>query len=105
MTEHVELRVRGPLDAGTVPGVLEEIRGLTLQRGQLLVVHLAEVSFCDSSGISALIAVRNVATAASGAVALVAVPPALVRTLGAIGLGDLFPVHASVDEAVAAHSG
>jgi anti-sigma B factor antagonist len=105
MTEHVELRVRGPLDAGTAPGVLEEIRGLTLQRGQLLVVNLAEVSFCDSSGISTLIAARNVATAANGAVALVAVPSALVRTLSMIGLGDLFPVHASVDEAVAAHGG
>lgn len=105
MTEHVELRVRGPLDAGAAPGVLEEIRGLTLQRGQLLVVNLAEVSFCDSSGISTLIAARNVATAANGAVALVAVPPALVRTLSMIGLGDLFPVHASVDEAVAAHGG
>ncbi len=96
------LTIRGELDAATAPTVLDEIEGLTVAGGQLLVVDLAAVSFCDSSGISALIAARNVAQTAHAGIALAAVPGQLSRALGLIGLADIFPTHPSAEQATAA---
>lgn len=98
------LTVHGDLDATTAPTALEEIKGLTIASGQLLVVDLARVGFCDSSGISALIAARNVAGAAGASIALVSVPAQLTRVLDLIGLTSLFPTFPSAAEAVAAHT-
>ncbi|CAL9499953.1 Anti-sigma-B factor antagonist [Actinosynnema sp. ALI-1.44] len=98
------LTVHGDLDANTAPTVLEQIKGLTITSGQLLVVDLARMDFCDSSGISALIAARNVAGAAGASIALVCVPAQLTRILDLIGLTSLFPTYPSATEAVAAHT-
>jgi anti-anti-sigma factor len=85
------LTIDGDLDAVTAPEVLTEIENLNVERGQLLVVNLERVTFCDSSGISALIAARNLAQAAGGSIALAAVPAQLARTLGMLGLDSFFP--------------
>ncbi|MEV6876693.1 STAS domain-containing protein [Amycolatopsis sp. NPDC051128] len=94
--------VRGELDMATAPRLRARIGDLALAREQLLVVDLTGVTFCDSSGISALIAAVNVAAAAEAGVALVAVPARLARTFGLIGLADFFPTYDSAEEAVAA---
>ena len=91
--------VHGEVDVATAPRLRAEIGALTLGRGQLLVVDLAGVTFCDSSGISALIAARNVAEAAGAAVALAALPARLSRTFGLIGLADFFPTYPSAEDA------
>ncbi|MBE1501786.1 anti-anti-sigma factor [Amycolatopsis lexingtonensis] len=96
--------IGGELDVATSPRLRAEIDAAPLERGQLLVVDLAEVTFCDSSGISALIAARNVAEAAGAALALVAVPARLSRTFGLIGLGTFFPTFPSAEAAITAHS-
>jgi len=97
------LTVRGELDVATAPRLRAHIAGLTLTPGQLLVVNLADVSFCDSSGISALIAARNVAEEAEAKVALVAVPARLTRTLALTGLADFFPTYPTAEDAISAH--
>jgi anti-anti-sigma factor len=91
--------VHGEVDVATAPRLRTEIAALTLGRGQLLVVDLAGVTFCDSSGISALIAASNVAEAAGADVALAAVPARLSRTFALIGLGDFFPTYPSAEDA------
>ncbi|MEU4247067.1 STAS domain-containing protein [Amycolatopsis sp. NPDC026612] len=93
------ITVEGELDVATAPRLRAGIAALVLERGQLLVVDLAGVTFCDSSGISALIAARNVAEAAGAGVALVAVPARLSRTFGLIGLAGFFPTYASAEDA------
>jgi anti-sigma B factor antagonist len=98
------LAIRGDLDAAAAPDVLKEIEGVTLDRGQLLVVDLFGLTFCDSSGITALIAAHNVAEAAHADIALVAVPAQLTRTLGLIGLTGFFTAYATAEQAIAAHS-
>ncbi|XVV07344.1 STAS domain-containing protein [Actinosynnema sp. CA-248983] len=98
------LTVHGDLDATTAPAVLEQIKGLAVVAGQLLVVDLAQVSFCDSSGISTLLAARNVTAAADARIALVCAPRQLLRTLDLIGLISLFPTYPTTAEAVAAHT-
>jgi anti-anti-sigma factor len=94
----------GELDVATAPRLRAAIGALTLGPGRLLVVDLAGVTFCDSSGISTLIAAGNVAEAAGAALALAAVPARLSRTFGLIGLGDFFPTYPSAEAAIAAHS-
>ncbi|RSM36332.1 anti-sigma factor antagonist [Amycolatopsis balhimycina DSM 5908] len=95
--------VLGEVDVATAPRLRAEIGALTLGPGQLLVIDLAGVTFCDSSGISALIAARNLAEEAGAGVALAAVPARLSRTFALIGLGDFFPAYASAEEAIASH--
>lgn len=96
------LTVRGELDVATSPRLRAEVSRLVLDAGQLLVVDLAEVTFCDSSGISALIAARNAAEEARAGVALVAVPSRITRTLTLTGLADFFPTYASAEDAISA---
>ncbi|MDQ7803568.1 STAS domain-containing protein [Amycolatopsis sp. A133] len=93
--------VTGELDVATAPRLRAEIGGAPLGSGQLLVIDLAGVTFCDSSGISTLIAARNVAEAAGAGIALVAVPARLSRTFGLIGLADFFPTYPSAEAAIA----
>ncbi|MGZ3145316.1 STAS domain-containing protein [Lentzea chajnantorensis] len=72
----------------------------SLSRGQLLVVDLSGLRFCDSSGISAFIAARNLAVGAQADVVLVAVPRQVLRVLDVVGLGALFTVRSSVEDAL-----
>jgi len=91
--------VEGELDVATAPRLRAGIDTLVLRSGQRLVVDLAGVTFCDSSGISTLIAARNVAEAAGAGIALAAVPGRLRRTFGLIGLADFFPTYPSAEDA------
>ncbi|MET8852787.1 STAS domain-containing protein [Amycolatopsis sp. NPDC004625] len=92
--------VEGELDVATAPHLRAAADALTLTPGQQLVVDLGGVTFCDSSGISALIASRNVAEEAGAGVALAAVPARLSRTFALIGLADFFPTYASAEDAL-----
>lgn len=95
----VVLAVRGCLDAHTAPEVLERIGDISVYAGQLFVVDLSGLLFCDSSGISAFIAARNHASAAHADIVLVAVPRQVLRILGMIGLDALFTMRPSVEHA------
>ncbi|WP_194831989.1 STAS domain-containing protein [Nocardia sp. XZ_19_369] len=89
----------GELDAVSSPAVLAAIQTLALTRGQLLVLDLAGLEFCDSSGISALIAARNRATDADAQLALAAVPARLDRTFNLIGLKGVFSTYPTARDA------
>ncbi|MFG1642498.1 STAS domain-containing protein [Amycolatopsis sp. NPDC049252] len=93
------LAFTGELDAATAPTALKAIQALTPHRGEQLVVDLSALAFCDSSGISALLAARNLALAADAVIALVGVPRQLQRSLKLIGLDAFFPAHATIEAA------
>ncbi|MFH8883471.1 STAS domain-containing protein [Streptomyces californicus] len=84
------LRISGDLDYETAPELREAVDGLTLGAGQTMVLDLADLGFCDSSGISALISARNLAMERGGGVALAAVPPNTLRILSIVGLDQVF---------------
>lgn len=96
------VELAGELDYDSVSRLRELLPELTLQSGEQLVVDLAAVTFCDSSGISALIAARNHALAARAAIALAAVPGHLSRILGIVGLDQVFPTYPTAQAAEAA---
>jgi anti-sigma B factor antagonist len=96
------LELVGELDYNSAPLARESVRELALRTGQLFVVDLGGVSFCDSSGISALFAARNHALAAGARIALAAVPAQIARVFKIIGLDDVFATHATTADALAA---
>lgn len=94
----------GELDHHSAPQVRDLLPGLVVQEGQQLVVDLAGLTFCDSSGITVLIAARNHALASRATVALAAVPDHVSRIFRIVGLDQVFPVHATARAAEAAWS-
>ncbi|KUN27716.1 anti-anti-sigma factor [Streptomyces corchorusii] len=61
--------------------------------------------FCDSSGITALIAARSHADAARAGIAPAAVPANTLRILRIVGVDRIFPVHPDSDSAIRRTSG
>lgn len=99
------LALAGELDSSTAPAAHDAIRQLTLGTGDQLVVDLAGLTFCDSSGIAALIAARDFAHRAGAEIALAAVPRHLGKVLALLGLADLFATHATAEQAQTAWAG
>jgi anti-sigma B factor antagonist len=85
------LRVAGELDLHSSPEVREALEAITLSAGELFVIDLSGITFCDSSGITALVSARNRALAAEAGIALAGVPDHLRRVLQMLGLSDVFP--------------
>lgn len=72
--------------------------------GHLLLLDLAGLRFCDSSGISALLSARSLAIEQGGHIALAAVPANTARILGIVGLDQVFTIHADAATATAPSS-
>ncbi|MFE7928300.1 STAS domain-containing protein [Streptomyces sp. NPDC057456] len=87
------LEVLGDLDYAHAGELRDLLTTLTLQPGQLLVLDLAGMDFCDSSGLTALIAAHQQALAAHAGIALAAVPANTLRVLRIVGLDQIFPLH------------
>jgi anti-sigma B factor antagonist len=66
----VVLRVGGELDLGTVDQ-LRAAAGRFLRPGARLTLDLSGVTFCDSTGLSALVSIHKQARAAGGELVLV----------------------------------
>ncbi|MEV5795702.1 STAS domain-containing protein [Streptomyces sp. SID14446] len=87
------LEIVGELDYASAPDLRQALDTLTLSDGQLLFLDLAGLEYCDSSGLSALLAARNLATEHGARIALAAVPADTARILSLTGLDQVFPIH------------
>ncbi|MEU2588225.1 STAS domain-containing protein [Streptomyces avermitilis] len=96
------LEITGDLDYETSPDLRQAIDRLVLARGQLLVLDLAGLQFCDSSGITLLLAARNLAIEAGADTALAAVPANTARVLGVVGLDQVFAFYPDTQAATTA---
>ncbi|MGW1773451.1 STAS domain-containing protein [Streptomyces sp. NPDC002104] len=96
------IELAGDLDHHTAPEVRAALPALELHPGQQLTVDLGGLTFCDSSGITAIIAARNHALAAEATIALAAVPDRVSRIFRMVGLDQVFASHPTVDAAEAA---
>ena len=97
--------VAGELDLTTAPELLQALTSLVDDGRRYLVVDLARLEFCDSSGLSVLVRVKNRLDEVGGEVALATPTPIVERVLEVSGLAEVFGTYRSVDEAVAAGSG
>ncbi|WP_405009753.1 STAS domain-containing protein [Kitasatospora sp. NBC_01539] len=95
------LEITGDLDYHHAPELRRAVEALTLTAGQLLVLDLARLELCDSSGITALLAARRLAMAHGAGIALAAVPDNTARILGIVGLARVFTLHPDAATATA----
>ena len=92
----------GELDASSVGDVAVRVRRLVQNRELRLVGDLARVTYMDSAGINLLYAVADELRARQQQLHLVIAPGSpILRTLSIVGADRSFPVHPSLDEALA----
>ncbi|MEU6683313.1 STAS domain-containing protein [Streptomyces sp. NPDC046832] len=80
----------GDLDYDQAPVLRDRLDQLPVSAGQCLVLDLSGLAFCDSSGITALLAARQHALATDADIVLTAVPANLMRVLTLVGLDQVF---------------
>ncbi|MFG3227228.1 STAS domain-containing protein [Kitasatospora sp. NPDC048194] len=88
------LHVAGDLDYEHAPDLRRHLDTLALHEHQCLVVDLSGLEFCDSSGITALLAARRHAHASGADIVLAAVPANTLRVLALVGLDQVFTIRA-----------
>ena len=86
---HRTLVVTGEVDLAVADDLVAAVSDLGAE-DNIVHIDLAGVTFMDSTGLAALIRVRNAAAAGGYEVILVAYSPAVVRVLELAGLTDLF---------------
>ncbi|MFD8035667.1 STAS domain-containing protein [Streptomyces sp. NPDC059717] len=99
--------LRGELDFSSAVQLREAVERVVsglLQPG-LMVIDCAGLGFCDSSGISSLIAIHQWLSARGSTLRLAAVPPAVARIFRLTGLDQLVGVYPTASEALAVDGG
>ncbi|MFC9324341.1 STAS domain-containing protein [Kitasatospora sp. NPDC057015] len=91
----------GELDLDSLGAAREALEAATSAGPPMLVLDLADLRFCDSSGLNLLLQTRLAAEAAELPMRLVALAPQVERVFEITGAGTVFSIHDSVDEAVA----
>ncbi|MFE2227644.1 STAS domain-containing protein [Streptomyces kronopolitis] len=91
------LHVAGALDYDQAHALRQQTAHLALKPGQCLVIDLSDLEFCDSTGITVLLAARQQALAAGADIALVAVPHNTMRILTVVGLDQVFTIRPHAD--------
>ncbi|MER7621825.1 STAS domain-containing protein [Streptomyces sp. NPDC126503] len=94
--------IAGDLDFDTLAAVQEGLTGLAEERPPALVVDLAQVGFCDSSGLNLLLRTRAAAVAAGSELRLAGVTPGVMRVLELTGADTVFSLYGSVADALEA---
>ncbi|MEU1012584.1 STAS domain-containing protein [Streptomyces sp. NPDC005890] len=94
--------VSGEIDIRSAPLLRTDGLRLINQGHPDLILDLAQVTFCDSSGFNALINILRCARAANGSLTLAAVPDRLSRMLDLTGVSALMPAYSTVDAAMRA---
>jgi anti-sigma B factor antagonist len=95
---HAIVELRGELDVSDAAAVVAAFV-LIVARQPEIIVDLAGLEFIDSSGVAALARGRKLARHAGGDLLLASPRHEVLRVLTVTRLIDIFPVHASVDEA------
>jgi anti-sigma B factor antagonist len=97
--------IGGELDLNTAPELLQALTRLVDDGRRHLIVDLSRLTFCDSSGLSVLVRVRNRLDGRAGDVRLASPRPIVSRVLDVSGLAEVFGTYPSVREAYAAALG
>lgn len=87
----------------TAPQLEEGIKAALAKTPEGIIVDLTEVEFLASAGMGILVAAHDEAPEGIG-IHIVAEGPATSRPLKLVGIADIVPLHATLDEALAAFS-
>ncbi|HEV2088644.1 MAG TPA: STAS domain-containing protein, partial [Cryptosporangiaceae bacterium] len=86
----------------TASQLRERLSKLSAEGYSKIVVDMEAVDFLDSSGLGVLIGGLKTARLAGGRFTLVCTQPKILKIFRVTGLEEIFGIHASVDEALAA---
>jgi anti-anti-sigma factor len=90
--DQVVLRVSGDLDLETAPRLLAGAEPHLEADTGALVIDLSELSFIDSSGLSALIRINQWVTAAGRGLTIIAPAPRVAKAFEITGLDQVLPL-------------
>jgi anti-anti-sigma factor len=90
----------GVVDMITAPQLEDAIKAALAKSPQGLVVDLTDVEFLASAGMGVLVAAHDAAPDGVP-IHIVAEGPATSRPLKLVGIADIVPLHATLDEALA----
>ncbi|MGW8066815.1 STAS domain-containing protein [Streptomyces ziwulingensis] len=99
------IALSGEFDITTASAVRARALDLIAAGHPDLVADLAGVTFCDSSGLGALVGIWRCAKDADGSLTLAAIPDRLSRLLSVTGMDTFLPAHPTADAALAARQG
>src|SRR3954471_6377883 len=94
--------VGGEIDVYTAPKLREKLIDLVSAGNYHLVVDMEAVEFLDSTGLGVLVGGLKRVRAHEGSLRLVCTQERILKIFRITGLTKVFPIHASVDEAVSA---
>ncbi len=92
--------VGGEIDVYTAPQLREKVVDLVAAGKVDLVLDLSGVEFLDSTGLGVLVGALNRVRAQDGSLALVLTQERILKVFEITGLRKVFPIHATVAEAV-----
>ena len=96
------VEVGGEIDVYTAPRLREQLVDLVADGKYHLVVDMERVDFLDSTGLGVLVGGLKRVRNHDGSLQLVCNQEKILKIFRITGLTKVFPIHASVDEAVAA---
>ncbi|HEY8481148.1 MAG TPA: STAS domain-containing protein [Spirillospora sp.] len=94
------VRVKGDIDVVS-RARFEETLLEVVESGEPVVIDMREVTFCDSTGLNAIVAANRRAGERGSALALVALPPRVQRVFRITGIDKFIPIHDTLREAIA----
>ena len=95
----VELTDR--FDVVTAPEIKSELIDAVNDGARTIIIDLSQVSFLDSSGVGALVAIHKALEHEGGQLRLAALPKQAHLVLRLTQLESLFSLHRTIDDAVA----
>jgi anti-sigma B factor antagonist len=96
--------VSGEIDVYTAPKLREHLIDLVAGGQYQLIVDLEAVDFLDSTGLGVLVGGLKRVRSHDGSLHLVCSQDRILKIFRITGLTKVFPIHASIDEALAAGS-
>jgi len=94
------VKLAGSAHMENLADLQEQLLELVDKRPEQLIVHLAGLNFISSMGLGGIIAAHLKCRHHGGVVKLVAPQPAIMDLLKITRLTKLFPIYATVDEAI-----
>lgn len=92
------LAVAGELDLATI-SLLKEVVGAYLTQDSSVVLDLAAMRFCDSTGLGAFVALHRQADAAGGRLALASPNRRIADLFSISGIDQVIPIFATLEAA------